>query len=30
MKRLLTVIQADRKAARKQEDQGVEMEDWHP
>ena len=30
MKRLLTVIQADRKAARKQEDPGVELEDWHP
>jgi GTP-binding protein len=30
MKRLLTVIQADRKAARKQEEQGVELEDWHP
>ena len=30
MKRLLTVIQADRKAASKQEDRGVELEDWHP
>jgi GTP-binding protein len=30
MKRLLTVIQADRKAARKHEDQGVELEDWRP
>ena len=30
MKRLLTVIQANRKAERKQEDQGVEIEDWHP
>ena len=30
MKRLLTVIQANRKAERKQEDHGVEIEDWHP
>jgi hypothetical protein len=30
MKRLLTVIQADRKAARKLEDHGIELEDWHP
>ncbi|MEP7174433.1 MAG: GTPase ObgE [Aestuariivirga sp.] len=30
MKRLLTVIQADRKASRGQEARGVEVEDWHP
>ena len=30
MKRLLTVIQNDRKAARKQEERGVEIEDWRP
>jgi GTP-binding protein len=30
MKRLLTVIQADRKASRSQEARGVEIEDWHP
>ena len=30
MKRLLTVIQADRKAARRQEERGIEVEDWHP
>jgi GTP-binding protein len=30
MKRLLTVIQNDRKATRKQEERGIEVEDWHP
>ena len=30
MKRLLTIIQADRNAARKQEERGIEIEDWHP
>ena len=30
MKRLLTVIQNDRKASRKQEERGIEIEDWHP
>ena len=30
MKRLLTVIQADRKASRGQEARGIEVEDWRP
>jgi hypothetical protein len=30
MKRLLTIIQADRKATRKLEERGIEIEDWHP
>ena len=30
MKRLLTVIQNERKAARKQEERVIEIEDWHP